>query len=67
MKYHVIKENNVYRGRPYCGESSDNEALECDIMYDAFAIVASMNKDHPIGWAVYDSLTKQKVDKNSLI
>lgn len=67
MKYHIIKSSRTYQGKPYCGESSFNTPLECDIMYDAFAIVEFMDTVNPVGWDVYDSHTNAKLDEKVLI
>lgn len=62
MKYHIVKRSRVYHGLPYRGPTSCHLPAQTDSLEDARLIASAMTNRNPVGWDIYDSETKERVE-----
>jgi len=57
--YHLCKQTRTYEGEPYCGPTSYNKPAEFKFLADAIAATKTFIIRNPVGWNVYNSVTKE--------
>jgi hypothetical protein len=60
-RYHLYKQTRVYCGYPYQGATSDDQPAEYETFEEAVHMSYVFNERNPVGWNVFDSVTKELV------
>lgn len=60
--YHLFKSTRVYRGRPYCGRTSDYRVAEYKTLEEAKQAAYEFLERNPVGWDIYDSEAGEAID-----
>ena len=62
MMYHLCKQSRFYHGEPYCGATSAFLPASFVTLDEARMAVKLFLKRNPVGWDIYDSTTRKRVE-----
>lgn len=61
MRYHLFKASRTYQGSPYQGPSNNSRRAEAETLEEAIAMYEELSAMNNVGWAIFDSVTRNQV------